>query len=103
MTCSGSIQATNVNYTVIYSAERGFSSIEFRQNGAEIASAQLSLSGKNESNQNLWRGVTAGDADVLLIHLSNQAARPRDEISVGYNGQWGRGQCEGSYWRNYEV
>ena len=103
MTCAGAIEANAVDYTVIYSAERGFSRIEFKQNGTAIAAAQLSLRGKNDQNQNVWGGVTGGASDVILIHLSNQAAQPRDEISVGYNGQWGRGRCEGSYWHNYEA
>ncbi len=103
MSCSGSIEANDLTYTVVYGAEGGFSSIEFSKNGSTIAVAQLRFSGKNDNDHSVWRGVTSGASDVILIHLSEQAARPRDEISVGYNGQWSRGQCDGYYWENYGV
>lgn len=99
MTCMGRLEASNLDFTVIYSAEREFSEIALSRDGAALAAAQLSFSGRNNNDQGVWRGTTSGRAEIVLVHLSDQAVQPGDEISVLHNGQWGRGQCDGSYWR----
>lgn len=98
MTCTGRFEANNMNFTVAYSSEGGFSEVSLSRNGNAIASADLSFSGRTDSDQAIWRGSTYGEAEVVLIHLSDDAAQPGDAISVSHNGQWGRGQCAGSYW-----
>jgi len=98
MTCAGQIEASGLDFTVDYSSEVGFSEIELRQNGTMIASTQLSFRGRNDQDQGVWQGTTHGRAEVLVIHLSDQAVKPEDSISVSHNGQWGRGRCDGYYW-----
>ena len=98
MICTGRFEANDADFTVTYSSEGGFSEVSLSRNGNAIASADLSFSGRTDSDQAIWRGSTYGEAEVVLIHLSDDAAQPGDAISVSHNGQWGRGQCAGSYW-----
>lgn len=99
MTCTGTIEANNIDFTLTYSSESGFSEIELRRNGAKIASALLSFSGRNDDDYGVWRGTTTGQASLVVIHLSEKNIQPGDTISVGHDGQWGRGQCAGAYWQ----
>ena len=92
MICRGTIEINRIDYAVTFSSEGGFSQIEFSRDGEPIASAQLSFDGRNDQNQTLWRGNVNSGASIL-IHLSTQTVQPGDEISVGYDGQWGRDQC----------
>ena len=103
MSCSGSITASNLSFTAVYSSEEGFSDIQLSRGGTAIAAAQLSLGGRTDSDQDIWRGTTYGNAEVILIHLSAEAAKPGDAISVSHNGQWGRGQCDGYYWYSNQA
>jgi hypothetical protein len=93
MTCSGTIDINGLDYAVTFSDEGGFSQVEFSRHGKAIATANLSFDGRNGADQTIWRGAVDGMADVVLIHLSDQVVQPGDEVSVGYDGQWGRGQC----------
>jgi len=103
MSCTGNIEASNLRFTAIYSTEEGFAEIKLSRGGAAIASASLAYQGRTDSNQDIWRGTTYGNAEVVLIHLSNEAATLGDTISVSHNGQWGRGQCDGAYWYSNEA
>lgn len=93
LTCTGKIAVNNLDYTVVFSSEGGFSRITFSRATQEIATAQLNFSGRNDQQQTIWRGAVNGMADVVLIHLSDQIVQSGDEVSVGYDSQWGRGQC----------
>ncbi len=95
MTCPGSIGVNDVDFTVFFTREAGFSRIEFRRrsSGNQIAEAFLSYDTENASGQSIWRGSVNEAASVTLVHLSTRAAQPGDQVSVGYDGQWGRGTC----------
>ncbi len=95
MNCNGSIPANDMNYTVFFTREAGFSRIVFRRrsSGQQIAETFLSFDRQNNKGQAVWRGSVNNAASVTLIHLSSRPARPGDEVSVGYDKQWGRGTC----------
>lgn len=95
MTCNGSIGVNGIDFTVFFTREAGFSRIEFRRrsNGQLIAESFLSYDRKNDKGQAIWRGSVNNAASVTLIHLSTGPGRPGDQVSVKYDGQWGRGTC----------
>ena len=89
MQCPGSIGVNDVNFRVLYTREAGFSRIILtrRSTGQTIAET------KNDKGQAIWRGSVNGAADVTLVHLSTRAPQGGDQVSVGYDMQWGRGTC----------
>ncbi|MBW4485094.1 MAG: hypothetical protein KME14_21365 [Tildeniella torsiva UHER 1998/13D] len=93
--CPGSILVNDINYTVFFTREAGFSRIVLRRRstGQQIAETFLSYDRKNANGQAIWRGSVQGAADVTLVHLSTRAAQVGDQVSVGYDGQWGSGTC----------
>jgi hypothetical protein len=95
MTCNGSILVNDIDFTAFFTREAGFSRIEFRRrsNGQQIAEAFLSYDRKNAKGQDIWRGSVNNAATVSLVHLASRPAQPGDQVSVGYDGQWGRGTC----------
>lgn len=95
MTCNGSIAVNDVDYTVNFTREAGFSQINFRRrsSGQAIANTTLSFDQQNDQGQAVWRGAVNDAASVTLVHLSNQPAQRGDQVSVNYDGQWGRGTC----------
>lgn len=95
MACPGSISVNNVDFTVFFTREAGFSRVEFRRRpgGQQIGEAFLSYDTKNASGQAIWRGSMNNAASVTLVHLSTSPGRPGDQVSVKYDGQWGRGTC----------
>lgn len=94
MTCAGSIQ-NDVDFTTYFTRESGFSRIELRPRTSEnLLTANLSYSGKNGEGQDIWRGSINNMADVTIVHLSNRMAQLGDQISVGYDGRWGRATCQ---------
>lgn len=94
MTCNGSIAANNTDYTVFFTRAAGFSRIALRRsNGQPIAETFLSFDQENDQGQAIWRGAVNDMASVTLIHLANRPAQPGDQVSVNYDGQWGRGTC----------
>lgn len=95
MQCPGSILVNDINYTVFFTREAGFSRIVLRRRstGQQIAETTLSYDRKNAKGQAIWRGAVNDAADVTLVHLSTRAAQVGDQVSVGYDGQWGRGTC----------
>lgn len=93
MTCSGSIQ-DSVNFTAYFTREAGFSRIELRPVTSDrTITSYLSYDGKNDEGYGIWRGAVAQMAEVVLIHLSTEAAQRGDQVSVGYDGRWGRATC----------
>jgi len=95
MTCPGAIEVNDINFTVFFTREAGFSRIEFRRrsSGQLIAEAFLSYDRENAQGQAIWRGSVNDAASVTLIHLSTGPGQPGDQVSVSYDGQWGRGTC----------
>ena len=95
MQCPGSIGVNDVNFRVLYTREAGFSRIILtrRSTGQTIAETTLSYDRKNDKGQAIWRGSVNGAADVTLVHLSTRAPQVGDQVSVGYDMQWGRGTC----------
>jgi hypothetical protein len=95
MQCPGSILVNDVNFTVLFTREAGFSRIVLRRRstGQQIAEAFLSYDRKNSKGQDVWRGSVQGAADIVLVHLATRPAQVGDQVSVGYDGQWGRGTC----------
>ncbi len=95
MNCNGSIPANDMNFTVFFTREAGFSRIVFRRrsNGQQIAETFLSYDRKNNQGQAIWRGSVNNAASVTLIHLASRPAQRGDQVSVGYDKQWGRGTC----------
>lgn len=95
MTCNGSIYVNDINFTVSFTREAGFSRIVLRRrsNGQQIAETFLSYDRKNDKGQAIWRGSVNEMASVTLVHLSTRPAQRGDQVSVGYDGQWGRGTC----------
>ncbi|MGB3138325.1 MAG: hypothetical protein WBB18_16070 [Nodosilinea sp.] len=94
MRCSGSILVNDIDYTVQFTREAGFPRIELRRrsSGQQVAETFLSYDRNNSKGQAIWRGAVNGMADVTLVHLSARPAQVGD-LSVGYDGQWGRGTC----------
>jgi len=93
LTCRGDIQ-NSVDFTAYYTREAGFSRLELRpRTSTNILQANLTYAEKNSDGEAIWRGSVAGMADVVLIHLSPTAVRRGDQISVGYDGRWGRTTC----------
>lgn len=95
MICNGSILVNDINYTVFFTREAGFSRIAFRRRstGQQMAETFLSFDRKNDKGQAIWRGSVNNAASVTLIHLASRPAQPSDQVSVGYDQQWGRGTC----------
>lgn len=95
MQCPGSFLVNDINYTVFFTREAGFSRIvlQRRSTGQQIAETFLSYDRKNTKGQAIWRGAVNDAASVTLVHLSTRAAQVGDQVSVGYDGQWGRGTC----------
>lgn len=95
MTCDGSIAVNDINYTAFFTREAGFSRIVLRRRstGQQIAETFLSFDRKNDKGQAIWRGSVNNGASVTLIHLASRPAQPGDQVSVGYDNQWGRGTC----------
>jgi len=93
MRCAGSIE-DDVDFTVFYTRESGFSRIDFKpRQSSQTLTANLSYAEEDEQNHSIWRGNVAQMADVVLIHLSANAPKPGDEVSVGYDNRWGRANC----------
>lgn len=95
MTCTGSITVNDIDFTVYFTREAGFSRIELKRpaTGEVFAESFLSYDGKNAQGQAIWRGSVQQMASVTLVHLSPNPAQLGDQVSVGYDGQWGRGTC----------
>ncbi|MDY7020518.1 MAG: hypothetical protein SWJ54_04030, partial [Cyanobacteriota bacterium] len=77
--------------------ESGFmQEVKFRnaKTGNGVAkSSYLTYDTKNAKGQDIYRGAVAGMADVTVVDLSEFGAEPGSQISVMYDGQWGRGTC----------
>ena len=95
MNCNGSIPVNDMNYTVFFTREAGFSRIVLRRrsNGQQIAETFLSFDRQNSKGQAVWRGSVNNAANITLVHLASRPAQPGDQVSVGYDKQWGRGTC----------
>ena len=96
MTCTGSITVNDIDFTVYFTREAGFSRIELKRpaTGEVFAESFLSYDGKNAQGQAIWRGSVQEMASVTLVHLSSNPAQRGDQVSVGYDMQWGRGTCQ---------
>lgn len=94
MTCNGIVQ-DRVDFTAFYTREAGFSRVEFRpRTSNNVLPSSLSYVGKNAAGESIWKGNIAQMADTTLVHLSPYAAKPGDQVSVSYDGQWGRATCQ---------
>lgn len=95
MNCNGSIPVNDMNYTVFFTREAGFSRIVLRRrsSGQQIAETFLSFDRQNSKGQAVWRGSVNNAANITLVHLASRPAQPGDQVSVGYDKQWGRGTC----------
>lgn len=95
MTCPGSITVNDIDFTAHFTREAGFSRIELKRpaTGEVFAESFLSYDRQNDAGQAVWRGAVNQMADVTLVHLSTNPAQLGDEVSVGYDGQWGRATC----------
>lgn len=94
MTCNGTVQ-DRVDFTAFYTREAGFSRVEFRpRTSNNVLPSTLSYVGKNAAGESIWRGSVAQMADTTLVHLSPFPAKPGDQVSVSYDGQWGRATCQ---------
>ena len=101
MVCRGTINrahADNISFSVPWSPNTGFEQrVKFRnaRTGAGISqSSRLRFDRKNDKGQRIYRGNVSGMADVTLINLSRFfQPPPRGQVSVNFDGQWGRGTC----------
>lgn len=99
--CRGTIHranSENISFSVPWSPNTGFEQkVEFRnaRTGAGISqSSRLRFDRKNDKGQRIYRGNVSGMADVTLINLSRFfQPKPGGQISVNFDGQWGRGTC----------
>ncbi|NCA72445.1 MAG: hypothetical protein EOM91_20740 [Sphingobacteriia bacterium] len=65
-----------------------------RETGARVVeSSPLRFDRTNDQGQRIYRGHVGGMADVVLVDLAETQPRAGSEISVGYDGRWGRGVC----------
>ena len=101
MQCRGTIyraNSSNISFSVPWSPHTGFEQrVKFRnaRTGAGMSqSSRLRFDHKNDQGQRIYRGNVSGMADVTLINLSRSfKPRPGGQISVNFDGQWGRGTC----------
>ncbi len=101
ITCRGTIQRAHshdISFSVPWSPNTGFEQrVQFRnaRTGIDISrSSRLRFDRKNDKGQRIYRGNVSGMADVTLINLSRSfQPRPGGQISVNFDGQWGRGTC----------
>ena len=99
--CRGVIHranSKNISFSVPWSPNTGFEQkVEFRniRTGAGISqSSRLRFDRKNDKGQRIYRGNVSGMASVTLINLSRFfQPKPGGQISVNFDGQWGRGTC----------
>lgn len=93
MSCPGNIQ-TDVDFMAYYTREAGFNRIDFSpRQGTQTLTSNLVYEGKDVEGHGIWRGNVAQMADVVLVHLSTLTPQRGDEVSVGYDNRWGRGNC----------
>ncbi len=92
--CSGGINKRMMNFTVIYTKERGFTTFELRQNGTDrlISKGSVVFSGQNNQGQPIYRGA-ANDAEAIVVGFAPHDQKPFSEMSFSIDGQWGRGTC----------
>lgn len=95
--CQGDMPPANLVFSVPYTHGLGFiGPVEFRhrETGAHVVdSSPLRFDLANARGQRIYRGHVDGMADVVLIDLAETAPRAGSEVSVGYDGRWGRGVC----------
>jgi len=94
LVCAGPLR--DLSFIVNYDGRiHAFTRIEFwRQQGRQfIADARLSYAGRDNQGRDIYRGAVAAMAEVVVVDLSNFGVRPGSEISVKYDGSWGRGTC----------
>ncbi|MDS4042423.1 MAG: hypothetical protein RKP20_14760 [Candidatus Competibacter sp.] len=99
--CRGTIHRAHgddISFSVPWSPNTGFEQkVEFRnaRTGAGLSqSSRLRFDRKNDKDQRIYRGNVSGMANVTLINLSRFfQPRPGGQISVNFDGQWGRGTC----------
>ncbi|MFO1423325.1 MAG: hypothetical protein U1F70_06675 [Candidatus Competibacteraceae bacterium] len=99
--CRGTINrahADDIAFSVPWSPNTGFErKVEFRnaRTGAGISqSSRLRFDRKNDKGQRIYRGNVSGMANVTLINLSRFfQPPPGGQVSVNFDGQWGRGTC----------
>lgn len=91
MTCTGTF-SNGSTFTVNYTREAGFSRFTLNSGNAGPMTVNLSYSGTTEAQHGVWKGQLS-ESEVRVDHLSNQPAKPGDEISVLYNIFNGRAVC----------
>ena len=98
--CRGTIHRAgdDITFSVSWSPNTGFEQrVKFRnaRTGVDISrSSRLRFDRKNDKGQRIYRGNVSGMADITLINLSRFfQPRPGGQISVNFDGQWGRGTC----------
>jgi hypothetical protein len=99
--CRGTIHRAhgdNISFSVPWSPNTGFEQrVEFRdaRTGAGLSkSSRLRFDRKNDKGQRIYRGNVSGMANVTLINLSRFfQPPPGGQVSVNFDGQWGRGTC----------
>ncbi|MBK1644700.1 hypothetical protein CKO25_08580 [Thiocapsa imhoffii] len=95
--CRGNMPAANLNFSTLFTRGAGFvGPVEFRQHetGAWVVeSSPLQFDRTNDRGQGVYRAHVGGMADVVLIDLAETQPHVGSEISVGYDGRWGRGVC----------
>jgi len=99
--CRGTINrdhADDISFSVPWSPNTGFEQrVKFSnaRTGAGMSqSSRLRFDRKNNKGQRIYRGNVSGMANVTLINLSRFfQPPPRGQVSVNFDGQWGRGTC----------
>ena len=98
--CRGTIHRAgdDITFSVPWSPNTGFEQrVKFRnaRTGVDISrSSRLRFDRKNDKGQRIYRGNVSSMADITLINLSRSfQPRPGGQISVNFDGQWGRGTC----------
>ncbi len=95
--CRGDMKAADLVFSVRFTRDAGFTGpVEFRrrETGARVVeSSPLRFDRTNAQGQRIYRGHVGGMADVVLVDLAEKQPRAGSEVSVGYDGRWGRGVC----------
>lgn len=95
--CRGEMKAADLVFSVPFTRDAGFTRpVEFRrrETGARLVeSSPLRFDRTNDQGQRIYRGHVGGMADVVLVDLAKTQPRAGSEVSVGYDGRWGRGVC----------
>jgi hypothetical protein len=94
LSCDGDLETTNLSFSIEYSPENGFNHVELRQKISNRLVAEVRLSYQGQDRQGRDRfGGSVNNKGVTVLNLAPNYVEAGTQVSVSYDGQWGRGTC----------